>query len=134
MSNLAGFLPNLRGLAAIIYVLLINDWQHVLNHYFLINHLQNLTLMKKLFLILLIAPSLCMPIFTAAQDTVSVHTVKLSTAGTLFKIDDKVVPVEVYRKYENEQKVFMQNVRVINRVGLIFCAVINLLRKVFFVK
>ena len=86
----------------------INDWQHVLNHYFLINHLQNLTLMKKLFLILLIAPSLCMPTFIAAQDTISVHTVKLSMAGTLFKVDDKVVPVDVYRKYEDEQKLFMQ--------------------------
>ena len=64
--------------------------------------------MKKLFFILFIAPSLYMPTFAAAQDTVSVHTVKLATAGTLFKIDDKVVSVDVYRKYENEQKLFMQ--------------------------
>jgi antitoxin component YwqK of YwqJK toxin-antitoxin module len=62
--------------------------------------------MKKLFLLLL-TPLLFTPSQILAQDTVSVHTVKLSNAGTVFKVDDKIVTADVYRKFEDEQKAFM---------------------------
>lgn len=65
--------------------------------------------MKKPFLPLLIFTSLFTSTQTAfTQDTVVVHTVKLTTVSTTLKIDDKVVTPEVYRKYEDEQKNFMQ--------------------------
>ena len=63
--------------------------------------------MKKLFLLLIITP-LLVPAKIVAQDTVSVHTVKLSNVGSVFKVDEKIVTVDVYRKYEEEQKNFMQ--------------------------
>ena len=63
--------------------------------------------MKKLFLLLL-TPLLFTPSRIVAQDTISVHTVKLSNAGTVFKVDDKIVTADVYRKFEDEQKAFMQ--------------------------
>ena len=64
--------------------------------------------MKKLFLPLLISPYLFSPATTFAQDTVVVHAVKLTTVGTVLKVDDKVVTPDVYHKYEDEQKNFMQ--------------------------
>jgi antitoxin component YwqK of YwqJK toxin-antitoxin module len=63
--------------------------------------------MKKLSLLLL-TPLLFTPSQILAQDTVSVHTVKLSNAGNVFKVDDKIVTADVYRKFEDEQKAFMQ--------------------------
>lgn len=64
--------------------------------------------MKKLFLPLLILLGLFTCSRTLAQDTVVVHAVKLTTIGTTLKVDDKVVTPDVYRKYEDEQKNFMQ--------------------------
>lgn len=64
--------------------------------------------MKKLFLLRYLAPILFIPTIIVAQDTVSVHTVRLSTVGTVLKVDDKIVTLDVYRKYEEEQKNFMQ--------------------------
>jgi hypothetical protein len=64
--------------------------------------------MKKRFLSLSILSSLLIPTLAFAQDTVVVHTVKLTTVGTVLKVDDKVVTLDVYRKYEDEQKNFMQ--------------------------
>jgi antitoxin component YwqK of YwqJK toxin-antitoxin module len=63
--------------------------------------------MKKLFL-LLFTPLLCPTPKISAQDTVTVHTVKLANVGTVFKVDDKVVTADVYQKFADEQKVFMQ--------------------------
>jgi antitoxin component YwqK of YwqJK toxin-antitoxin module len=63
--------------------------------------------MKKLFLFL-ITPFFFIPSQIAAQDTVLVHTVKLSNTGNVFKVDEKIVTADVYRKYEDEQKMFMQ--------------------------
>jgi hypothetical protein len=63
--------------------------------------------MKKLFMLLL-APILLPTPQTFAQDTVTVHTVKLATVGSVFKVDDKVVAADIYRKYEDEQKAFVQ--------------------------
>ncbi|MDZ7876404.1 MAG: hypothetical protein U5L45_01975 [Saprospiraceae bacterium] len=63
--------------------------------------------MKKLFF-LLFMPSLCPISNIAAQDTVTVHTVKLWNVGTVFKVDDKIVTADAYKKYADEQKVFMQ--------------------------
>jgi hypothetical protein len=63
--------------------------------------------MKKMFFILFTL-HFFYPLLTNAQDTVSVHTVKLVNVGTVFKVDDKVVSADVYKKYEDEQKNFMQ--------------------------
>ncbi len=64
--------------------------------------------MKKRFLPLLILFGLFISTRTFAQDTVVVHTVKLTTLGTVLKVDDNVVTPDVYRKYEEERKNFMQ--------------------------
>jgi antitoxin component YwqK of YwqJK toxin-antitoxin module len=62
--------------------------------------------MTKLFLLLVV--TLTIPTATTAQDTVKVHTVKLTTVGTVFKVDDKIVTADEYHKFEAEQKAFMQ--------------------------
>jgi antitoxin component YwqK of YwqJK toxin-antitoxin module len=63
--------------------------------------------MRKLFFF-----SIALLLFTsakiAAQDTVTVHAVKLSNTGNVFKVDDKIVTADVYRKFEDEQKNFVQ--------------------------
>ena len=56
----------------------------------------------------MLTPLLFTPSQILAQDTISVHTVKLSNAGNVFKVDDKIVTADVYRKFEDEQKAFMQ--------------------------
>ena len=62
--------------------------------------------MTKLFLFLIVTSLFTTTI--TAQDTVKVHTVKLTTIGTVFKVDDKVVTADEYHKFEAEQKAFMQ--------------------------
>jgi hypothetical protein len=62
--------------------------------------------MKKL--ILIVAPLLLHSLVTTAQDTVTVHMVKLTNTNSILKVDDKIVTADVYRKYEEEQKNFVQ--------------------------
>jgi antitoxin component YwqK of YwqJK toxin-antitoxin module len=64
--------------------------------------------MKKLILFLTIALNLFFSPKMIAQDTVSVHTVRLSNVGNVFKVEDKIVTADIYQKYEAEQKNFMQ--------------------------